>query len=207
MVGYTFPFDECSIGCCHSLKYHLPGHIRATQSLLVPQLHLNFNYGTIMAACMALAGVNELPYCLNKTAIKYLDEKISNKNLVRMLRKMVGGLLHCEIEFSRKILSLQWIKDQIAAWKKHMRDACAIGALRSKFMGPLTSILICDDAPQFKWILEGLGLCWIHEGRHYKKLEPGHIDFNEEKERFLNKFWEFHEKLKKYKLRPTACKK
>jgi hypothetical protein len=31
-------------------------------------------------------------------------------------------------------------------------------------------LLICDDAPQFKLVTDELSLCWIHEGRHYKKL-------------------------------------
>ena len=32
--------------------------------------------------------------------------------------------------------------------------------------------LVCDDAPQFKLLTEELALCWVHEGRHYKKLNP-----------------------------------
>jgi len=28
-------------------------------------------------------------------------------------------------------------------------------------------ILLCDDAPQFKKIAKALGLCWVHEERHY----------------------------------------
>jgi len=30
----------------------------------------------------------------------------------------------------------------------------------------------CDDAAQYKMITENHGLCWIHEARHYKKLDP-----------------------------------
>jgi len=33
-------------------------------------------------------------------------------------------------------------------------------------------LLLCDDAKQFKRITEILALCWVHEGRHYKKLNP-----------------------------------
>ena len=33
-------------------------------------------------------------------------------------------------------------------------------------------ILLCDDAPQFKIITEELALCWVHDGRLYKKLSP-----------------------------------
>jgi hypothetical protein len=28
---------------------------------------------------------------------------------------------------------------------------------------------VCDDARQFKLVTEELGLCWIHNGRHFKK--------------------------------------
>ena len=31
---------------------------------------------------------------------------------------------------------------------------------------------MCDNAPQFKLLTEELTLCWIHDGRHYKKLNP-----------------------------------
>ena len=34
--------------------------------------------------------------------------------------------------------------------------------------------LICDDAPQFKLLTETLGLCWIHDGRYYKKAQSNH---------------------------------
>ena len=33
-------------------------------------------------------------------------------------------------------------------------------------------ILLADDAPQFRQITELLALCWVHDGRHYKKLVP-----------------------------------
>lgn len=36
----------------------------------------------------------------------------------------------------------------------------------------MIKILIADDAPQFKKITEKLGLCWIHEERHYEKMIP-----------------------------------
>jgi hypothetical protein len=32
--------------------------------------------------------------------------------------------------------------------------------------------LICDDAPQFNWLTRWMMLCWVHEGRPYKKLSP-----------------------------------
>ncbi|MDQ7089115.1 MAG: hypothetical protein Q9M50_00480 [Methylococcales bacterium] len=32
--------------------------------------------------------------------------------------------------------------------------------------------MLADDAPQFKLLTEHLGLCWVHDARHYKKLRP-----------------------------------
>jgi hypothetical protein len=31
---------------------------------------------------------------------------------------------------------------------------------------------VCDDAGQPKAITEEVALCWVHDGRHYKKLMP-----------------------------------
>ena len=160
-----------------------------------------------LSAIKALMGVEELQYCLNKDAIKYINEKISNKELVRRLRNMASKRLFSEIEFFQEIMELPWIKDKIDSWRKHIRDGCAIGTLRDKLRKFGTLALICDDAPQFKGILRKLGLCWVHEARHYKKLEPSHVDFRAEKEKFLEFFWEYYKKLKEYKLRPTARKK
>jgi len=49
-------------------------------------------------------------------------------------------------------------------------EACALVAYQNR--GDFTKILVCDDAPQFKAITEYLSLCWVHEGRHFKKLKP-----------------------------------
>lgn len=66
------------------------------------------------------------------------------------------------------------------------------------------SILICDDAPQFKLITSLLGLCWIHEGRHYKKLTPFMPANQALIDQFLSDFWDFYEKLLAYKEAPTS---
>ncbi|MBP6104242.1 MAG: transposase [Gammaproteobacteria bacterium] len=64
-------------------------------------------------------------------------------------------------------------------------------------------LLLTDDAPQFKQITEMLALCWIHDGRHYKKLGPvcpRHIETLEE---FLGEYWAFYHQLLDYKQSPT----
>ncbi|MBC8444353.1 transposase [Candidatus Woesearchaeota archaeon] len=63
--------------------------------------------------------------------------------------------------------------------------------------------MICDDAPQFKNITELLGLCWVHDGRHYKKIIPFLKDSKIKLENFILKYWNYYKSLKKYKDNPT----
>jgi Transposase IS66 family len=67
------------------------------------------------------------------------------------------------------------------------------------------AILLADDAPQFKQITELLSLCWIHDGRHYKKLNPfiyAHINLLNE---FLTRYWDYYHKLIDYTAQPTVA--
>ncbi len=52
----------------------------------------------------------------------------------------------------------------------HVLDAAAIGAYRAQQDVPVVEILVCDDAPQFKGVTAEVALCWVHAGRHFKKL-------------------------------------
>lgn len=63
--------------------------------------------------------------------------------------------------------------------------------------------LICDDAPQFNKITAHKVLCWIHEGRHYKKLHPVVIAHQETLDAFIERFWNFYRRLLDYKERPS----
>ncbi len=155
-----------------------------------------------LSAIDALTGLRKLCFCINDVAIEYINKKVSNKVLVQRLKQMLSVKIYSEKEFDKKVINAPWLKGKIKMWKKHVKDGCAIGALRMGLMGPSSLILICDDAPQFKGILEHIGLCWVHEIRHYKKLEPTHIDFREEIEKFLDDFWNFYDLLKLYKKKP-----
>jgi len=51
-------------------------------------------------------------------------------------------------------------------------DAAAIGAYRAQADVPVVETLVVDAAPQFAGLTADLALCWLHEGRHYKKPAP-----------------------------------
>src|SRR4028119_239000 len=56
--------------------------------------------------------------------------------------------------------------------RTRVMDAAAIAFYHQQTDWPVVHTLVCDDAPQFKLLTDDLALCWVHEGRHYKKLSP-----------------------------------
>ena len=85
--------------------------------------------------------------------------------------------------------------------KRIILESSAIAAYRSHPQA--IQLLICDDAPQFKQITPELALCWVHEGRHYKKLTPIVTEHRQELNLFLNEFWNYYRKLLEFKDQPT----
>jgi len=49
-------------------------------------------------------------------------------------------------------------------------------------------------------------LCWIHEGRHYKKLNPLFKHHRKLLDKFIRNFWAFYHELLAYKKAPDAAK-
>ncbi len=63
--------------------------------------------------------------------------------------------------------------------------------------------LVCDDAGQFKLLTDKLGLCWIHEGRHYEKLSPVVGRHADALDAFQERFWNYYASLQDYRAGPT----
>jgi len=63
--------------------------------------------------------------------------------------------------------------------------------------------LMSDDAKQFGEIAEHHALCWVHEGRHYKKLAPLCAVNQRIVEAFITEFWDYYHALKAYQANPT----
>jgi len=64
-------------------------------------------------------------------------------------------------------------------------------------------LLVCDGALQFTWVTEDLAACWVHEGRHYKKLLPVVTYHRQILETFLDDFWVFYDELLAYRQQPS----
>jgi hypothetical protein len=90
--------------------------------------------------------------------------------------------------------------------RSHIIDAAAIAAYHAQMEFPVVRLLICDDAPQFKLVTEQLALCWVHDGRLYKKLDPCISEHRKSLDSFLEKYWDFYRQLLRYKDNPTSKK-
>jgi hypothetical protein len=85
-----------------------------------------------------------------------------------------------------------------------VREALALAAYLADPDWPVVRTLVCDDAPQFRAITEELALCWIHEGRHFKKLTPYLPQHREALATTLTDFWSYYRDLLAYRERPTS---
>ena len=88
--------------------------------------------------------------------------------------------------------------------RKTMIDAAAVAAYHAQRDYPVVKALVCDDAPQFNWLGQEMMLCWVHEGRHYKKLMPVIGLHRELLDDFLKQFWEYYHQLLNYCQQPTV---
>jgi hypothetical protein len=89
--------------------------------------------------------------------------------------------------------------------QKWIREATAVAAYHAMQNFPVVRLLLCDDAGQFKSVTEELALCWIHAGRHFKKLTPFVPVHQALLERFQTQFWDYYRELLAYRAQPTPA--
>lgn len=124
----------------------------------------------------------------------------------------------------------QWAQEQVAAWPQNqlltriqmddllerdmtrlndqqrarILEAAALTAYNTQTTIPIVTKLLSDDAPQFQYVTLHQMLCWVHEGRHYKKLIPYVAYHQQLLKDFKKQFWEFYRQLLTYKTEPSS---
>jgi hypothetical protein len=87
--------------------------------------------------------------------------------------------------------------------RNRILDAAAVAAYHAQMEFPVIRLLLSDEAPQFKLITQELALCWVHDGRHYKKLDP-FISYHQQMlDIFLKQYWVFYKQLLQYREYPS----
>ena len=143
---------------------------------------------------------SELQYCLNQQAFTILEQLKIGEKYYNPLNQLESEIEFRKDEFEQLILQhFPQVKERV---KLKIFEAAAIASYRKGADPPVVKGLVCDDAPQFKLICEELSLCWVHEGRHYKKLCPV-VPHNAQKlQEFIGQFWDYYQKLLAYKEMP-----
>ncbi len=73
--------------------------------------------------------------------------------------------------------------------RTRIMEAGAIAAYHNQKEFPVVKVLLSDAAPQFKKLTEEQALCWIHDGRDYKKLVPVIPLHKKELEDSMSQYW------------------
>lgn len=87
------------------------------------------------------------------------------------------------------------------AFKRMIREATAITYyLKSEYV---REFMMHDDAPQFNRIANHNALCWVHMGRHFKKLIPVIEAHKKVLDDFIEHYWDYYHELLEYKMKPN----
>ena len=137
----------------------------------------------------------------NAEALGYLRGLPLSKNTLQTLRNWPAESVLDEAAF---IIQLDEKLPKLPIQqRKAIIDAAAVAAYHAETGVPVVQTLICDDAPQFNWLTNSMMLCWVHEGRAYKKLLPVIGYHRSLQEDFLKRFWEYYDRLLNYREQPT----
>ena len=97
----------------------------------------------------------------------------------------------------------QWCPPPRPACLDRLREAAALASYRAR--PDHVRILVGDDAKQANYVSDEFGLCWIHEGRHYKELSPVVPQHEQQLETFRTRYWDLYRKLQEYQDMPTPA--
>ncbi len=148
-----------------------------------------------------LQNAQELKLILNEFAYELLGELKLPTKWQKRLKLLPQETALTETEFNT--LLEQYLEKISSGYRSLSREAAAIAFYHQQSNWPVVRTLLCDDAPQFKLLTEELALCWVHEGRHYKKLNPLVAYHQKLLDNFLTDFWDYYRELLAYREAPS----
>jgi len=150
-----------------------------------------------------LRGGQSQSYLFNEEAFALLEEFRLSKRLRAQLRELAFGKTFDEEQMASLLKQIYPKPEQGKNNRRRIKEAGAIAAYHQQTDYPVVKILLSDDAPQYKHLTQYQALCWVHDGRHYKKLNPVVPWHQEQLEEFREKYWDYYYNLEKYKENPS----
>jgi hypothetical protein len=158
-----------------------------------------------LTVLQVLWGDRPLTFCLNELAFAYWEQCGLSKRKRKALSRLPQEQMLTQTEL--ETLLQEHVPDLGPQQYQWVLEAAAIAAYHTQDEFPIVLLLLCDDAGQFKRITELLALCWVHDGRHYKKLTPAVAYHAQVLDEFLTRFWVFYHQLAAYRLDPTPTER
>lgn len=155
-----------------------------------------------LSVLSALCGGASLNYLCNSAALCYMQVQ----GLSKPHRKLLLQLPQ-DTPMSEEALTdyLQALAPKLGPRQINtIKEGMAIAAYQAQEDFPVLELLVCDAAPQFRWLTVELGLCWIHDGRHYAKLMPRLAHHQKLLADFSKSYWDYYKELLAYQKAPTA---
>ncbi len=148
----------------------------------------------------------ERSYLFDTMAFELLSGFNISKKIIDQIKQLTNDTVIFEKEMQELLCKIFPNSKKGKNNKKRIMEASAIAAYHQQTEIPIIDVLLSDDAPQFKKLTMEQALCWIHEGRHYNRLNPI-VPLNVEiLNNFKTGFWDYYGELLKYKTNPTPEK-
>jgi hypothetical protein len=143
-------------------------------------------------------------FLFNEETFSLLEQLKIPQKLIILLHKVETNTAFNEQEMHKMLNSLFPDPNKGKLHRTKIMEAGAIAYYHQEIDMPIVKLLLCDDAPQFKLITDDLSLCWVHDGRHYKRLRPVVQNHQKELTAFRGRYWNFYRELYKYKKNPSC---
>jgi hypothetical protein len=147
-----------------------------------------------------LQDVAEPPLLLDESTAVWLERFDTPQWAQRIVAAWPQGRLFTRAELT------ELVQTQLARLNGQQQtrvlEAAALTAYHQQTAMPIVPNLLTDDAPQFRFITRDHSLCWVHEGRHYKKLTPFVPYHQELLAEFQRQFWTYYHRLNGYRADP-----
>ena len=180
------------------------GGINHTTNVICNPLYTIYQttqYKNRLSVLKVLQNTTELEFTINHLTYELLETFNVPTKWINQLKLLPTQAAVTETEFDRLIN--QYLSKLGSQHRTRIYEAAAIAFYHQQSAIPKIKTLLCDDAPQFKLITDDLALCWIHEGRHYKKLSPFITCHQKILDNFLEQFWEYYRRLLAYRCAPS----
>lgn len=153
-----------------------------------------------------LQGGKPRVYLFNEEAFTLMESFRLPGKMISKIQNAVLNTMLDEKQMQQLMGEIFFHPNKGKIYRTRIMEAAAIAAYHNQTEFPIVQVLLSDDAPQFKQLTGEQALCWVHDGRNYKKLEPIVPMYKKELENFRSRYWDYYRKLLLFKECPTQEK-